>query len=911
MKGETQWTVILNVWACVVLVSVFIIHTNSALEKHVAREMVTNNNTPPGFINIDCGSDIAYADPDTGFWYETDNGFVETGTNHMASPNANLGRYRDFGKQLTTLRCFPEGERNCYSLKPELGKNNSKYLIRAMFSYGNYDGKNQGPSFEVYIGVNLVDKIDLAGYDYYNLEVIHSPSGESKSIEVCLLKSGPTVPCISSLELRPLNSSIYSTPIVSTASTQPLLCLELRVDVGHLQLPPPYFNNFFKQKDDVYDRMWRCDINGTKDWYPLEMDLANFNNGSSDYKLPSSVLKTAVESLNVSEPLQFDFNLLFYSLDNTFEYMVYFHFAEIKKLPNGQKRIINVTFNYDAILPSPLVLEYLKPVTISHLQRNPGVVLFNISATPKSYAPPILNAFEIHKLIPQLDSPTHAADVGAIVNIKSVYQISRLNWQGDPCVPKKHAWDGLVCRSYDTIPRIISLNLSSSKLTGEISISFTNLTELEILDLSLNQLEGPLPEFLAELPKLKILNVTGNKLSGSIPEVLKGKANLQLSAGDNPDLCMSDSCKKKNNLIAPIVASLSALLVTLFIALGFWMIKRRQKAFPSRSKMRQSMRSKYHVFSYSEILDITENFKTIIGEGGFGKVYFGILYDNTQVAVKLLSPSSAQGYKEFRSEAQLLMIVHHRNLVTLIGYSDEGEHKALIYEYMVSGNLHQHLSVNNPNVLKWNERLIIAVGAAQGLDYLHNGCKPPLIHRDLKPSNILLDQNLNAKISDFGLCRALGSDTDTHISTQPAGTLGYFDPQFQRTGNLNKKSDVYSFGIILLELITGQHAIARTSEKNIHILEWVIPTVERGDICNIVDPRLKEEFNTNSAWKLVDIAMSCISPTAAERPDISEILPELKECLSLEMNQRDDRRSKTTFELNSLQIDSEIFPLAR
>ncbi|RHN39184.1 putative transferase, protein kinase RLK-Pelle-DSLV family [Medicago truncatula] len=168
------------------------------------------------------------------------------------------------------------------------------------------------------------------------------------------------------------------------------------------------------------------------------------------------------------------------------------------------------------------------------------------------------------------------------------------------------------------------------------------------------------------------------------------------------------------------------------------------------------MKSKHQIFSYTEILNITDNFKTIIGEGGFGKVYIGILQDLTQVAVKILSTSSKQGYKEFQSEAQLLMIVHHRNLVSLIGYCDEDENKALIYEYMTNGSLQQHLF---------------------GLEYLHNGCNLPIMHRDMKPSNILLDDNMQAKIADFGLSRAFANDVDSHISTRPAGTRGYIDPE--------------------------------------------------------------------------------------------------------------------------------------
>ncbi|XP_030949067.1 putative leucine-rich repeat receptor-like serine/threonine-protein kinase At2g19230 [Quercus lobata] len=294
---------------------------------------------------------------------------------------------------------------------------------------------------------------------------------------------------------------------------------------------------------------------------------------------------------------------------------------------------------------------------------------------------------------------------------------------------------------------------------------------------------------------------------------------LYASFGENPDLCLSDPCnrKKKKVFVIPVIASsIAAVLVLLFIfsALAIYRMKRH-----GGTVTKSSIKSQNQQYSYSEVVSITNNFKTIIGEGEFGKVYLGKLKDETKVAVKLLSTSSYQGYKEFQAEARLLMIVHHRNLVSLVGYCDEGEKKALIYEYMANGNLHQHLSVTNTNVLTLNERLHIAVDAAHGLEYLHNGCKPPIIHRDLKPSNILINEHMQAEIANFGLSRAFATESDSHVSTRPAGTLGYLDPEFQASGNFYKKSNVYSFGIILFELITGRAAIVRGPVKNSHILD--------------------------------------------------------------------------------------------
>ncbi|KAL1293040.1 receptor-like protein kinase At3g21340 isoform X6 [Arachis hypogaea] len=801
-------------WILVLTLCAFLILVKGA----VAAMASSTAANAPGFITIDCGSNREYLDKGTGIWYESDKKFVETGENWKVAGSSNLNDPY-FGKASRTARCFPEGVRNCYTLMRVPQK--QRYLIRAIFIYNNYDGKNQNMTFDIHLGVNLWDTVSLDSETYWSFtEIIYTHT--SDSIQICLVKTAQSTPCISSLELRPLSSSVYAL----NSTTNSRLLLYLRTDIASLDAP-----EYVRYKDDVYDRIWRYDRD-VDSWQSLELDNYSTaidigsNNKSDSYKVPSKVMRSVATSESVSDALEFSYStVLGIELENSSEYYTYFHFAEIEQLGVGKKRIIDITLNSQSILSEPLVLEYLKPVTVSSAYTAHGDINVSISATSGSEAPPILNALEIYRFVPEIDFPTDAKDVSAIEDIKSVYQITKLNWQGDPCRPTQFTWEGLNCTSHKN-------------------------ARIKSLDLSDNKLEGPVPEFLAELPKLKVLNLTKNKLSGLIPEALLKKADnksLQLSVADNPNLCMKYSCNKKN-IFVPLIASLPALIVILFIVLGFWISKRRQK-------------------------------------GGFGKVYLGLLQDHTQVAVKLLSVSSRQGYKEFQSEVELHSSIRHRNLVSLVGYCDEGEIKALIYEYMANGNLHRHLSKQHPNVLKWDERLNIAIDVANGLDYLHNGCKTPIVHRDLKTSNILLDKWNHAKISDFGLSRAFPNDDDSHISTRPAGTPGYIDPEFHRVGYLNKKSDVYSLGIILLELMTGEAAIIVRDDGAIHILEWVRPILERGDdIQNIVDSRLLQQgdFNVDSLRKVFEIALCC-TRVAAQRPDISQVLLDLKDFLFLEM----------------------------
>ncbi|KHN11331.1 Putative leucine-rich repeat receptor-like protein kinase [Glycine soja] len=771
------------------------------------REKITEEYNP-GFISIDCGASNDYLDEETSIFYKTDTDFIETGENLLTSSQFINTNIPDYGRQLRTLRSFPEGNRNCYTLKPEYKQGEQQsYMIRAMFGYGNYDGKNHAPTFDLYLGVNYWKNVNTADRSYIWAEIIHAPTTDT--IQVCLVN----------------------------------------IDTG-------IDNVSYRYKDDIYDRRWYW--RDVKDWYKINTTIDVNKSGNDIYKVPAEVLKTAVQSFNRSYDLYYDYEIEWnVLLDKYSRYYVYFHFAEIQQLAPGLRRIINITLNDENILSEPITLEYMKPVTISNKNATQGFVRFSIRATAESDAPPILNAFEVYQLITDLNSTTDIKDVDAIVNIKRYYGISRIDWQGDPCVPEKFRWSGLDC-SYGINPRIISLNLSSSKLGGQIAASVSDLSELQSLDVSDNSLNGFVPESLSQLEYLRILNIGGNKLSGSIPAKL-------IERSKNGSLILRENDKVITGKKTFTVLSSISVVVSM-------------KKLKFSNKM-EYVDSKKQEFSYSEVQMITNNFERVVGKGGFGTVYYGCIGE-TRVAVKMLSHST-QGVRQFQTEANILTRVHHRCFTPLIGYCNEGTRTALIYEYMTNGDLAEKLSGQSQTFLGWEQRFQIALDSAIGLEYLHYGCKPPIIHRDVKTRNILLDKNLRAKISDFGLSRIFSDDGDTHVSTAIAGTPGYLDPEYNITNRLNEKSDVYSFGIVLLEIITGRTVILKAQVRT-HIIKWVSSMLaDDGEIDGVVDTRLQGEYDSEAARKVIDVAMACVAPSSVNRPTMNQVVMELKQCFPM------------------------------
>ncbi|XP_022144106.1 LRR receptor-like serine/threonine-protein kinase IOS1 isoform X2 [Momordica charantia] len=782
-----------------------------------------------GFISLDCGSPegTSYTEMTTNINYISDAFYINSGVSESVAL-----AYGDTNpRQLRNLRSFPQGVRNCYNVSIVKG---TKYLIRASFLYGNYDGLDLLPKFDLYVGSSLWETVNITdkGMDVFK-DLIHMTS--LNEVHMCLINTGNGVPFISALEFRPLLNITYQRKSGS-------LSLFSRMDIGSTD------NRAYRFSFDVYDRIWSSfeDNVLTRESTNLTVDAIR----RDGYQMPSVVMKTAYTPMGIGwEAMEFGWE----TVDSS-QYYVFLHFAEIVKLQPNQSRVFNITHNGNHFY-GPLIPSYLSTQTVS--SENPldaaDSHIFSFIPIENATLPPIINALEIYSVKDISELEANQGDVDAITNIKSTYAINR-DWQGDPCVPMGYPWSGLHC-SNETAPRIISLNLSASELTGEISSYISNLAMLQTLDLSDNELTGELPEFLVNLPNLRTLNLTKNKFTGSVPKALLQRAeagSLTLSADENPDLCTSLKCHNKWKKYLPlmILSTIIALLLPILMVTLIFYKKRKQRENLKRSVEERFLKSKNRQIQYSEILAITDNLKTTIGEGGFGK-------------------------------AQILTIAHHKNLVSLIGYCDEAENKALVYEFMGNGNLRNHLLDSSTKVLSWMERLQIAVDAAQGLEYLHNGCKPPIIHRDMKTSNILLNDKMQAKIADFGLSRVFSNEDDTHISTCPAGTFGYVDPTVHLSKNFIKKSDVYSFGIVLFELITGQPAIIKSSENNIHIVDWVKPLIAEGNTQNVVDPRLGGSIESCSAGKFVELALLCTLPTSAGRPEMSDVVSQLIECLKM------------------------------
>ncbi|XP_058188474.1 leucine-rich repeat receptor protein kinase HPCA1-like isoform X2 [Rhododendron vialii] len=329
-------------------------------------------------------------------------------------------------------------------------------------------------------------------------------------------------------------------------------------------------------------------------------------------------------------------------------------------------------------------------------------------------------------------------------------------------------------------------------------------------------------------------------------------------------------------------------------------------------------------FSYDELKKYTNNFAEAnrIGSGGYGKVYRGTLSNGQLVAIKRAKQGSLQGGLEFKMEIELLSRIHHKNVVGLMGFCFERAEQMLVYEYIANGTLHESLSGKTGINLDWMRRLRIALGVARGLQYLHELANPPIIHRDIKSSNILLDERLNAKVSDFGLSKPMGDAEKSHISTQVKGTMGYMDPEYYMTQQLTEKSDVYSFGVVLLELVTARQPI----EKGKYIVREVRQRMIRDQVLYSLDEILDPVILApppKGLEQFVDLAMRFVEEEGARRPGMGAVVKEIENVMLIAgLNPNDDSSSTSAthegdgkgynhpYTDDSLFVYSGTFPLA-
>ncbi|KAH9565628.1 hypothetical protein CY35_04G087100 [Sphagnum magellanicum] len=451
------------------------------------------------------------------------------------------------------------------------------------------------------------------------------------------------------------------------------------------------------------------------------------------------------------------------------------------------------------------------------------------------------------------------------------------------------------------LSKLTRMLIYDNYLTGFIPDSWTGLTSVSELNIGRNYLSDPFPAWIVSLPSLKTLG--SNYFNGSQATKLPPNVNIArncFTASEScriffksfkgncppcpPDFILYDSsaclCKPSESTF-PVGAVVGGLIggLALSLALVALYLFKPIDVFDPFAKRKKNygpweIPSGVQKYTFSELAKATGNFSEVneIGAGGFGKVFHGTLDDGKVVAIKRASEQSLQGTVEFRNEVLLLSRLHHRHLVRLEGFCDDKGLQILVYEFMSNGNLHDHLlDSEKGKPLSWFARLEIAVGVAQALDYLHSYADPPVIHRDIKPTNILLDDNFIAKVSDFGISKET-PEFNTHVSTRPAGTAGYLDPEYFLRQQLTTASDVYAYGVVLLELITGQKAIDHMRFEEINLIGWVKPRFKEIGVAGIVDPAMGEDYDPKILKVMTEVALMSAASRKNDRPTMKEVL---------------------------------------
>ncbi|XP_019460241.1 PREDICTED: probably inactive leucine-rich repeat receptor-like protein kinase At5g48380 [Lupinus angustifolius] len=446
---------------------------------------------------------------------------------------------------------------------------------------------------------------------------------------------------------------------------------------------------------------------------------------------------------------------------------------------------------------------------------------------------------------------------------------------------------------------VTSLDLSSNDFSGEIPVSLANCTYLNHLTLDKNQLTGQIPAEFSLLPRLKSFSVANNFLTGPVPifrqniVTEESYANNSGLCGPPLDPCQAESSKSNTAVIAgAAVGGVTVAILGIGIGLFFYVRRfpfKKKEEDPEENKWARSLKGtkavKVSMFEnsvskmkLSDLMKATSNFSksNIIGSGRTGTVYKAVLDDGTTLMIKRLQQSQHSD-KEFMSEMATLGTVKHRNLVPLLGFCQTKKERLLVYKNMPIGILHDLLHpAEGGSTIEWSFRLKIAIGAAKGLAWLHHSCNPRIIHRNISSKCILLDEDFEPKISDFGLARLM-NPIDTHLSTfvnGEFGDIGYVAPEYARTLVATPKGDVYSFGTVLLELVTGERPnhVAKAPETfKGNLVEWVTELSSNAKLQDAIDESLVGKGVDAEIFQCLKVACNCVRATPKERPSMFEV----------------------------------------
>ncbi|XP_057861604.2 probable LRR receptor-like serine/threonine-protein kinase At4g29180 [Cryptomeria japonica] len=801
----------------------------------------------PGFLSINCGGKSNYTDENNIEWVPDDN-YIEVGQKEEIK-NSSLPLYEQ------SLRVFPQPlNKSCYKLPIT---RNVPHLVRIWFYNGNYSGQPDLPIFKFSIETTGM----LALRNISNRITQHNVSSEGILVSsgdvlfICLIRISEIVsPFITAIELRTLRQGMY--PQVKPGT---MLQMEARYDPGG--------NSTIRYPQDQFDRLWNpLNIPGAQN---VMMQETISTDATQDLP-PSAVMQTAAVAPDGTNII----DMTFPQISNP---LVLMYFAEIEMVNASESRSFRVLEADGNMLENISLARNFSATEVSFTFVGTNLSLYNL---PNSGSPPLINAFEYYQLI-TTEPATYTGDAVALASLKQRFPIN--NWISDPCFGLP--WEGILCNNSISSVRVSEINLSGRNLTGSLPTALAQMTELINILIDNNNFSG----------------VIAQRFLNQISITYKGNPYLSILSQNSTQ---SNSKKSNVGVISGIISGgIIIIIVILAVSIVVYRRKFRRKDIANRDSKGNASGSKSvylqdpdysmvlvpnpsksRAFTLEEMMIATKEFSCKIGQGGFGSVFWGKLEDEKQIAVKVLSSFSNQGASEFLNEIDLLSRVHHKNLVSLLGYCNESRALMLVYEYMLGGSLKDHLygtsAEQYPN-LDWKNRLNIALDAARGLEYLHVSCTPKIIHRDIKTANILLDDKLNGKLADFGLSRVTIDGEASHVTTTVKGTVGYLDPEYFKTYMLTDKTDIYSFGVILLEIICGRAPVdAKVSSDEINLVRWVTPVLEMAEyperIVEIVDKRLVDDYSLKSIAHVAKLAIRCVGDKPSSRPSASEVLVEMK-----------------------------------